>query len=376
MKVGVSNIPASQFDPIKHIDLEASTVQIDTIATNFAMFNYIPGSWAEIKECLSSAPLQHRLWHMDEAAGSQIWGSDSGPATPPVMPTPEFEMQLAPIEHWFSGSRLKPRWEKCDQEFTNIGSLIHHCRHQHPHKVNGELSKSDDKDIYAKLIADAAEYWDTKTDKNGNYQFYCHFQGCNQPYPTSQSLRRHQRCHAGACFLCTFDGCNRILPEATLIQKHLSNHYMIDVYPCKTCKWTTRWKGSLVVHEAGHLPTRRYACSHCGKPYHQMYRLIQHERRHTGENPFLCDVEGCEGAFASPDSLAYHKDTLHGSEPKKPCLFPGCNFTTAQWNNVVRHRKLRHNGWIGPWGIRFTTWLLIQWLPWGYKNTRIQDNRQ
>ena len=57
-----------------------------------------------------------------------------------------------------------------------------------------------------------------------------------------------------------------------------------------------------------HLPMpeeRRYKCSFCSKGFKRREHLINHERVHTGEKPFKCEL--CDAAFGDPSNWRKHK---------------------------------------------------------------------
>ena len=53
----------------------------------------------------------------------------------------------------------------------------------------------------------------------------------------------------------------------------------------------------------------QFQCSHCEKKVKTQKSLIAHEREHTGERPYKCDV--CGGGFKSGSALLIHKQGVH-----------------------------------------------------------------
>lgn len=53
------------------------------------------------------------------------------------------------------------------------------------------------------------------------------------------------------------------------------------------------------------MDDRRYKCGFCGKGFKRREHLINHERVHTGEKPFKCEL--CDAAFGDPSNWRKHK---------------------------------------------------------------------
>ncbi|MTI11725.1 C2H2-type zinc finger protein [Sansalvadorimonas verongulae] len=63
---------------------------------------------------------------------------------------------------------------------------------------------------------------------------------------------------------------------------------------------------------------------------------------HTGERPFVCDLDGCHKAFIVPRDLTAHKRTHTGDRPFA-CDQGGCNKTFTRSGNLTRHKRTLHN---------------------------------
>jgi KRAB domain-containing zinc finger protein len=108
-----------------------------------------------------------------------------------------------------------------------------------------------------------------------------------------------------------------------------------DLY-CGTCDKTfknnwTRKMHKMTIHD------KIYAgiCKFCGKGYSVMEHLIVHERKHTGERPFICDE--CGKAYISSFSLSEHK-LRHSDIAKYECDV--CNKKFKVKVDLRQHRNI------------------------------------
>ena len=54
-------------------------------------------------------------------------------------------------------------------------------------------------------------------------------------------------------------------------------------------------------------------CSRQCSAFKAKYKLVNHIRVHTGENPFVCQFPGCGKTFARSENLKIHKRTHTGN---------------------------------------------------------------
>lgn len=51
----------------------------------------------------------------------------------------------------------------------------------------------------------------------------------------------------------------------------------------------------------------------CNKAYSRAENLKTHERKHTGERPYVCEYEGCDKAFTNASDRAKHQNRTHSN---------------------------------------------------------------
>ena len=64
---------------------------------------------------------------------------------------------------------------------------------------------------------------------------------------------------------------------------------------------------------------KRVSCMYCGKTFHSNHNLIRHERIHTGEKPFECEL--CHTRFNVKSSLHRHYNIHYRKDDDKKLHF-------------------------------------------------------
>ena len=81
------------------------------------------------------------------------------------------------------------------------------------------------------------------------------------------------------------------------------------------CRYCHKYYKDLAAHERLHYTATRHShkCTHAGCTYACATRsnLHQHQRMHTGERPYVCDV--CAQAFSQPHHLSHHQRVKHAA---------------------------------------------------------------
>lgn len=99
----------------------------------------------------------------------------------------------------------------------------------------------------------------------------------------------------------------------------------LNLYFCKTCARSFKYKPNLLVHEKTHLGLYPYYCPYCNKGESATSNLKSHMRRyHTGVEGFLCNR--CNMDFSHVRYLKRHLDE-------------GCSGTMNREQNLEKNTK-------------------------------------
>ena len=110
-------------------------------------------------------------------------------------------------------------------------------------------------------------------------------------------------------------------------------------YVCELCKPNKRFVqlAHLRIHQRKHTGERPFVCSYCNKSFAQQGNLKTHQRKHTGERPFTCPI--CFKTFTQSGNLKQHELVHQGV---RPFVCEWCDKTFTQSGNLKTHQIKMH----------------------------------
>uniref|UniRef100_A0A8C7E177 C2H2-type domain-containing protein n=1 Tax=Naja naja TaxID=35670 RepID=A0A8C7E177_NAJNA len=129
--------------------------------------------------------------------------------------------------------------------------------------------------------------------------------------------------------------CGKCFVQKWDLKNHQRIHTGEQPYECSYCGKCFTQKGNLKTHQRIHTGEKPYKCLQCGKCFIQAVLLKNHQRTHTGERPYTCSQ--CGKRFNLGGDLKKHQRIHTGERPYK-CSLCGKDF--SQMGNLKKHQTI------------------------------------
>jgi len=238
--------------------------------------------------------------------------------------------------------------EMCASQFHSKADFIEHLLTEHG--VN--IKEKFDKNIYE---CSECKFYSSRLYLVKAHQKKKHAQPCviscpycNKDFATEKTLRCHvNTVHVGliaaTCEICSAKFKSNNAFTSHMFLKHKIIPEGAEVYSCTKCNYKNTAMSEVRKHERRCHSTctdKMHSCEICPLTFRLEKQLIIHQRIHTGQRPFQCNI--CNYTARSNLTLRSHKKSRHSDIRPHTC--DGCGYSCKLSQNLNKHKKYHCQG--------------------------------
>ncbi|XP_022219220.2 zinc finger protein 2 [Drosophila obscura] len=194
----------------------------------------------------------------------------------------------------------------CRQPFGTEQDLIHHMSVDHLQRAAS-----------VPVIANNKRVLQQKRERQYSGLFQC--DSCTQRFNMKSALDRHAAVHSEKDRPHACPHCSKRFKRAQDMKWHIKTHEKEKPNVCDVCGKAFALKYVLTQHRLSHeVLEKNFQCNICGRSYLFEKSLRLHQRVHTGNTYYKCDL--CQERFVTHIKLKTHmqKTHAHASETPSP----------------------------------------------------------